>query len=38
MLDEILMMIPMDQEKLVAARKELESLLETEKDLAETEE
>mmetsp|Transcript_780 Transcript_780/g.1114 ORF Transcript_780/g.1114 Transcript_780/m.1114 type:complete len:119 (-) Transcript_780:15-371(-) len=37
-LDEILMMIPLDQEKLIAARKDLEALLESEKDLAETEE
>ena len=35
-LDECLMMIPLDQEKLVAARTELEALLETEKDLADT--
>eukprot|EP00035_Acanthoeca_spectabilis_P021152 m.436611 g.436611 ORF g.436611 m.436611 type:complete len:122 (+) comp17997_c0_seq1:1414-1779(+) len=35
-LDEILMMIPLDQEKLLAARKDLETLLDTEKDLAET--
>ena len=30
------MMIPLDQEKLLAARKALEELLEAEKDLSET--
>jgi hypothetical protein len=37
-LDEVLMMIPLDHEKLLAARLDVEGVLETEKDLVDTEE